>query len=171
MHGWRPLLVLVGGQCGPEALTADDVLGHLLDEPLKIKDVDRAKRAVAWTQQVLDEVRDRLKRGQPLLAMARTPAKPAVHAVALGEGLEGLADGLDLAGIDPDQLPPEAETPFAYLARVSAEALELADELGEGEEAANGSDERIDELHTWTDQTDRELRRLYEALTATHRPS
>ena len=119
---WRATLVLAGAGCGPEIPHPDDIVAAVAEQDIRFADPDAGRRAVELAISAQQQVRSRLRRGDALLD--GTEPEGDDFASVLSDGLYGFADGLDLAGVDPDAMPSDAVVAFRRLGRLAAELAE-----------------------------------------------
>jgi len=162
LYHWRPLLVVTGARFASQPVAPDDLLGFLLDEPLRLKTPQEAQRAIRLTRRLSKLVSAALESGQALAASIRPPQHLNQFARQLADGLFGFADGLDVADIDPDALSGQAATAFEALARRAAALEQLATELPDRDDP----DVRR-ELLALLDATDDDIRQLFLAIQTT----
>ncbi len=122
VHAWRATLVLAGAACGPEAPHPDDLVAAVAEQDIQFASPDAGRHAVELAISAQQHVRSRLRRGDALLDGEEPEGDD--FAAVLSDGLYGFADGLDLAGIDPDAMPSDAVVAFRRLGRLAAELAE-----------------------------------------------
>jgi hypothetical protein len=122
--------------------SADHLIGCVGDEPLAINNPQKARHLIAGLAALQMETRARLDRRERLLTFAPTRDLRA-FARTLGDALCAYADGMDVAGVDPDALPPPAAEAFERMGRRSAMLLDLAEELPRGAESPQAEHELL----------------------------
>lgn len=122
VHRWRATLVCAGAACGTGLVRGDDLLAAIAEQDIRFRRPDDARRALELALTVRQELRGLLAAGGGLLT-GDEPRREHFGGT-LSEALLGFADGLDLAEVDPDALPPDAAVAFRRLGQLAAELAE-----------------------------------------------